>query len=97
MLRTMRFVRWLAVPAALLLIYLGAAAAQEGTPEARQACAPDAMRLCSEVIPDVAKITKCMIARYRELSEPCRLVLRHGYGGHHRVYRHHRTYEHKNS
>lgn len=76
MLRIMRFVCWPALPTVLLLIGLGAAAAQ-GTPEARQACAPDAMRLCSDFIPDVPKITKCMIAKHSELSEPCRLAMGH--------------------
>lgn len=90
MMRTIRFVCWPVLAVGLVLIGPGVAAAQEGTPEARQACAPDAMRLCSDVIPDVSKITKCMIAKYRELSEPCRLVMRHGYGGHHRGYRYHR-------
>jgi len=43
-----------ALPAALLLIGIGAmgmtGAAAQGTPEARQACTPDAMRLCSEFV-----------------------------------------------
>ena len=85
MLRTMRLVRWLALPVGVLLVGLGSAAAQ-GTPEARQACAPDAMRLCSDFIPDVPKITKCMIAKYKELSQSCRLAMAHQ----HRAYRHRR-------
>jgi hypothetical protein len=98
MLRIMRFFCRQALPVGLLVAGLGAAVAQEGTPEARQACAPDAMRLCPDAIPDVPKITKCMIARYKELSEPCQLAMRHGYGGHHRVYRHHRrSYVHEKS
>ena len=38
---------------ALLFCRLGGAYAQ-GSDAARQACTPDAMRLCSNVIPDVA-------------------------------------------
>jgi hypothetical protein len=98
MLRTVRLICWLASPAGLLLVGLAGAAAQEtpsaadqGTPEARQACTPDAMRLCSDFIPDVPKITKCMIAKYAELSEPCRRAMGHGPKvRHHHHHRHHR-------
>src|SRR5215470_7178642 len=37
----------------------------------RQACTPDAMRLCSDVIPDVPKVTACMKAKSRQLSQAC--------------------------
>jgi len=83
MMRSVRLIGWLAPPVCLLLANLGGAAAQ-GTPEQRQACTPDAMRLCSDVIPDVPKITKCMKAKYKELSEACRLAMRHK----HTVHRH---------
>jgi len=82
------FSRW-GLLAGLLLVGITAAAAQDGSAEQRQACAPDAMRLCSEAIPDVPKITKCMIAKYRELSEPCQVAMRNGPAAH-RVYRHQR-------
>jgi hypothetical protein len=85
MLRTMYVVCWLALPVALLSVGLSGAAAQ-GTPEARQACAPDAMRLCSDFIPNVPKITKCMIAKYSQLSRPCRVAMSHG----HKAHRYHR-------
>jgi hypothetical protein len=42
---------------------------------ARQACTPDAMRLCSDYIPDVGKITACMRAKSAQLSEPCRAAM----------------------
>jgi len=89
--RTMRFVSWPALPAALLLIGIGAAgigsAAAQGSPEASQACAPDAMKLCSDFIPDVPKITKCMMAKRRQLSKECRVAM----ANQHRYY-HHRSY-----
>jgi hypothetical protein len=44
---------------ALLFCRLDGASAQ-GSDAARQACTPDAMRLCSDVIPDVARVTACM-------------------------------------
>lgn len=77
----MRMIRFVVLPALLagaLFCDVGGAAAQ-GSPEARQACAPDAMRLCSEFIPDVPKITACMKRRHRELSEECRLAMRQGH------------------
>ena len=56
----------------------------------RQACTPDAMRLCSDVIPDVAKITACMKAKSSQISQPCRLAMHAGTPGKHRHgrYRH---------
>jgi hypothetical protein len=47
---------------------------------ARQACTPDAMRLCSDAIPDVAKVKACMQAKSSQLSEPCRAAM-NGAGG----------------
>jgi len=87
MLRTLRLTCLLTLPVGLLLIGLAGASAQ-GTPEQRQACAPDAMRLCSDFIPDVPKITKCMKAKRKQLSEACRVAMAHK----HRHYRHkHKT------
>ena len=44
------------------------------TPEQQQLCQGDAMRLCGEFIPDVDRITACMIAKKSQLSEGCRAV-----------------------
>jgi hypothetical protein len=44
------------------------------TPEQQQRCQGDAMRLCSEFIPDVDRITACMISKRSQLSEGCRAV-----------------------
>ena len=54
--------------------FLPAPAAAQGTPEQRQACQPDAMRLCSEFVPDVDRITACMLKKRIRLSPPCRAV-----------------------
>ena len=66
MLRIMHYVCSQALPAALLLIGMSVMgitdAAAQGSPEARQACTPDAMRLCSEFTSDVSQTTKCMMA-----------------------------------
>ena len=48
----------------------------QGTPEQRQACQPDAMRLCQEFIPDVDRITACMVEHRRQLSPACRVYFR---------------------
>ena len=79
---------------AILFCPLDGASAQ-GSDAARQACTPDAMRLCSDVIPDVMKVTACMKAKYRQLSEPCRVAMRgepsgrtHYHGHYHHHYRH---------
>ena len=62
-----RFICLLALLAGLSLYGLGRANA-EVSAEVQQACTPDAMRLCSEFIPDVAKITACMKAKHAQLS-----------------------------
>jgi len=46
------------------------------TPEQEQACTSDAFRLCSAEIPDVDRVTACMVARKSQLSPPCRAQFR---------------------
>ncbi len=78
---------------ATLFCRLDGASAQ-GSDAARQACTPDAMRLCSDVIPDVAKVTACMKAKSSQLSQACRVAMRgpsgtvHHHGHYHHHYRH---------
>jgi hypothetical protein len=43
--------------------------------ETRQACAPEAMRLCRDSIPDIPKITACMEAKYAEINLDCRIAM----------------------
>ena len=68
-------------------------AGAQGTDAQRQACTPDAMRLCGNVVPDIARTTVCMKANFARLSPECRLAMRRGTGGGHGTYRH-RTYRH---
>lgn len=95
-----------AVVLAGALTYQLTVAGAQGSPEAREACTPDAMRLCSEFIPDVAKITACMKKRHRELSKECVTAMRnmhHGESRHaersgegrHREVRHHEGHHHR--
>jgi hypothetical protein len=48
-------------------------AAPAYTPEQQQACSGDAIRLCSSEIPDVDRITACMIRNKTQLSPECRV------------------------
>jgi hypothetical protein len=45
------------------------------TAEAQRMCTGDAFRLCAAEIPDVAKITACMIKHRADLSAGCRAVM----------------------
>ena len=47
---------------------------QAYTAEQEQLCTGDAMRLCSSEIPDVGRVTACMIQKKPQLSEGCKSV-----------------------
>lgn len=88
----MRIFRSVCVLAMLAGLFGAGGALAQGSDAERQACAPDAMRLCSDAIPDVVKVTACMKAKYSQLSEPCRAVMGGGKKGatrHHHYYKHH--------
>jgi hypothetical protein len=53
-------------------------ASEAYTPEQRQACSNDAFRLCGPEIPDVDRVTACMVARKAELSPGSRVFFRPG-------------------
>jgi hypothetical protein len=46
------------------------------TQEEQQACSNDAFRLCSAEIPDVDRVTACMIRNKSQLSPECRVYFR---------------------
>jgi len=52
--------------------------AQQWTQEQRQACEPDAMRLCQQYVPDVQRVSACMMHYRRYLSAACRAVFDRG-------------------
>ena len=82
-----------ALPALLFCRFDGASA--EVSEATRQACTPDAMRLCSDVIPDVARVTACMKAKSSQLSQACRVAMRGGpSGAAHRRGQYHHHYRH---
>ncbi len=47
------------------------------TADQQQACSGDAFRLCSSEIPDVDRITVCMIRNKAQLSPGCRVYFRY--------------------
>ena len=49
-------------------------AQQQGTAEEREACTPDAFRLCGAFIPDADKITACLKSNRSQLSPACKVV-----------------------
>ncbi len=46
------------------------------TPEEEQACSGDAFQLCSAEIPDVDRVTACMVRKQSQLSPGCRVYFR---------------------
>jgi hypothetical protein len=74
-LRSGRFQLGLMLATALAVSTLPAAG-QSYSQEQQQACTPDAMRLCGAHIPDVDRITVCMIQNKSQLSPGCRAHFR---------------------
>jgi len=64
--------------ATVLSVSLWSVAGKAYTPEQQQACTSDAFRLCSSDIPDVDRVTACMIRNKAQLSPGCRAQFRAG-------------------
>ncbi|SHK17990.1 hypothetical protein SAMN05444159_2631 [Bradyrhizobium lablabi] len=62
--------------ATLFAVSLWPAASRAYTPEQEQACTGDAFRLCGSDIPDVDRVTVCMIRNKAQLSPGCRAFFR---------------------
>jgi hypothetical protein len=62
--------------AAGLAVSILATVAQAYTAEQQQACTSDALRICSSEIPDVDRITACMIRNKSQLSPGCLVFFR---------------------
>jgi hypothetical protein len=54
-----------------LVVLQGTAFAQQGTQSQREACTPDAFRLCMNAMPDPHQVEACLRASGRRLSQPC--------------------------
>ncbi|WP_249780510.1 hypothetical protein [Bradyrhizobium sp. dw_411] len=59
-----------------LSLLLGPVAARAYTADEQQACSGDAFRLCSAEIPDVERVTVCMVRNKSRLSPACRVYFR---------------------
>jgi hypothetical protein len=62
--------------ATALAVSMMPAGAQAYTQDEEQACSGDAFRLCSAEIPDVDRVTVCMIRNKSQLSPGCRVFFR---------------------
>ena len=58
--------------ATTLSVSMWSAATEAYTPEQQAACGDDAFRLCSSEIPDVDRVTACMVRKQDQLSPGCR-------------------------
>jgi hypothetical protein len=72
----------LSIAAAAMILCATSAFAQEnqGTPEQRAACAPDAFRLCAGYIPDPTRVEQCLRQNKPDLSDACRSVFEQSTG-----------------
>ncbi len=59
-----------------LAVSMWPAASEAYTPEQQQACSDDAFRLCSADIPDVDRVTACMIRKQDQLTPGCRVYFK---------------------
>ena len=62
--------------ATALAVSMWPAAGRAYTPDQEQACSSDAFRLCSSEIPDVDRVTACMVRNKSQLSPGCRAFFR---------------------
>lgn len=62
--------------ATALSVLIWPAASQAYTPEQQQACSDDAFRLCSADIPDIERVTACMVRNKEQLTPGCRVFFR---------------------
>lgn len=62
--------------ATALSVSIWPAASQAYTDEQQQACSADAFRLCGADIPDVDRITACMVRNKSQLTPGCRAFFR---------------------
>lgn len=61
----------IALAVAGLLSGAGAVQAQTYTADQQSLCTNDALRLCASAIPDVDRVTACMIQKQAQLSPGC--------------------------
>ena len=59
---------------AVTMIACAGPAFAQGTDQEREACTPDAMRLCGQFIPDAGRIESCLRSAGPQLSPACYAV-----------------------
>lgn len=64
-----------ALAVAAIVSALSSTASFAFSAEAQQMCTGDAFRLCSAEIPNIPRITACMVKNRSQLSSGCRVVL----------------------
>ena len=64
-----------ALAVAATMSVLSSSASFAFSAEAQQMCSGDAFRLCSAEIPNIPRITACMVKNRSQLSSGCRVVL----------------------
>ena len=62
--------------ATALSVSLWPATSEAYTPEQQAACSDDAFRLCSAGVPDVDRVTACMVRKQDQLSPSCQVYFR---------------------
>jgi hypothetical protein len=62
--------------ATTLSVSMWSAASEAYTPEQQAACSDDAFRLCGADIPDVDRVTACMVRKQDQLSPGCRVYFK---------------------
>jgi hypothetical protein len=62
--------------ATALSVSMWPAASEAYTPEQQAACSDDAFRLCGADIPDVDRVTACMVRKQDQLSPGCQVYFR---------------------
>ena len=60
--------------ATVWIMFASAALGQEGSAAQREACTPDALRLCGQYIPDASAIATCLRHSGPRLSPECHAV-----------------------
>lgn len=65
----------LTLAAAISAIALSASPGLAFSSEAQQLCTGDAMRLCSNEIPDIPRVTACMHRKRAQVSAGCRALM----------------------
>jgi hypothetical protein len=59
-----------------LAVWMWPVASRAYTPEQQQACSDDAFRLCGADIPDIDRVTACMVRNKSQLTPGCRVHFR---------------------